>query len=475
MHKKLFYLLSGLFVALLTCSCALQSGQQLLRKPETFTFKPVHYKVPSPARVVLNNGMVLYLLEDHELPLIEMTALIRTGSIYESPDYAGLASLTGDVMRTGGTETMSPEKIDEALEYIDAQIAVSIETESGSASLSVMQKDFDQGFDLFTRILRSPRFATERLAIAREQKIAALRQTNDNPQSLAFRQFKKLLYHSNPRGNLPTIDSIQRIERSDLQHFYRTFFHPNRIILGVSGDFSSAEMITKIKKSFGDWKAVDTPLPTVTPPQNNTVLSLNYLQKKVPQSTIILGNLAPKKQNPDYYAFEIVNYILGGGGFSSLLTSEIRSNRGLAYSVGSFYRADVDYGVFGAYCMTKSVSTAQALELMFDIIKRMGETNLAGQLKQAKESLINSFIFAYTSSSQMVAQTMSLEYDHLPPDFLTLYPAKIEVVTLDDVKRTARNYLHPEQSIVLVVGNGEALDKSLTRFGPVREIYSDIQ
>jgi len=475
MHKKLFYLLSGLFVALLTCSCALQSGQQLLRKPETFTFKPVHYKVPSPARVVLNNGMVLYLLEDHELPLIEMTALIRTGSIYESPDYAGLASLTGDVMRTGGTETMSPEKIDEALEYIDAQIAVSIETESGSASLSVMQKDFDQGFDLFTRILRSPRFATERLAIAREQKIAALRQTNDNPQSLAFRQFKKLLYHSNPRGNLPTIDSIQRIERSDLQHFYRTFFHPNRIILGVSGDFSSAEMITKIKKSFGDWKAVDTPLPTVTPPQNNTVLSLNYLQKKVPQSTIILGNLAPKKQNPDYYAFEIVNYILGGGGFSSLLTSEIRSNRGLAYSVGSFYRADVDYGVFGAYCMTKSVSTAQALELMFDIIKRMGETNLAGQLKQAKESLINSFIFAYTSSSQMVAQTMSLEYDHLPPDFLTLYPAKIEVVTLDDVKRTAHNYLHPEQSIVLVVGNGEALDKSLTRFGPVREIYSDIQ
>jgi len=475
MHKKLFYLLSGLFVALLTCSCALQSGQQLLRKPETFTFKPVHYKVPSPARVVLNNGMVLYLLEDHELPLIEMTALIRTGSIYESPDYAGLASLTGDVMRTGGTETMSPEKIDEALEYIDAQIAVSIETESGSASLSVMQKDFDQGFDLFTRILRSPRFATERLAIAREQKIAALRQTNDNPQSLAFRQFKKLLYHSNPRGNLPTIDSIQRIERSDLQHFYRTFFHPNRIILGVSGDFSSAEMITKIKKSFGDWKAVDTPLPTVTPPQNNTVLSLNYLQKKVPQSTIILGNLAPKKQNPDYYAFEIVNYILGGGGFSSLLTSEIRSNRGLAYSVGSFYRADVDYGVFGAYCMTKSVSTAQALELMFDIIKRMGETNLAGQLKQAKESLINSFIFAYTSSSQMVAQTMSLEYDHLPPDFLTLYPAKIEEVTLDDVKRAARNYLQPEHSIVLVVGNGEALDKSLTRFGPVREIYSDIR
>ena len=475
MHKKLFYLLSGLFVALLTCSCALQSGKQLLRKPETFTFKPVQYKVPSPARVVLDNGMVLYLLEDHELPLIEMSALIRTGSIYEPPDHAGLAALTGDVMRTGGTETMSPEKIDEALEYIDARIAVSIETESGSASLSVMQKDFDQGFDIFTRIIRSPAFAAERLAIAKEQKIAALRQTNDNPQSLAFRQFKKLLYRGNPRGNLPTIDSIERIERTDLQRFYQTYFHPNRIILGVSGDFSSADMIAKLKKSFGNWKPVDTPLPRIAPPQNSAGLSLNYLQKKMSQSTIILGNLAPKKQSPDYYAFEIVNYILGGGGFSSLLTSEIRSNRGLAYSVGSFYRADVDYGVFGAYCMTKSSSTAQAFELMFDIIKRMGETDLAGQLKQAKESLINSFIFSYTSIAQMVSQTMSLEYDHLPPDFLTQYPAKIEDVTLDDVKRAASNYLHPEQTIVLVVGNGEALDKSLTRFGPVRKIYSDIQ
>ena len=475
MYKKPFYILSGLIVALLTCSCALQSGQRLLRNPETFTFKPVQYKIPSPVRVVMDNGMVLYLLEDHELPLIEMSALIRTGSIYESPEYAGLASLTGDVMRTGGTETMSPAEIDETLEYIDAQIAVSIETESGSASLSVMKKDFDRGLDIFSRILRSPRFAAERLAIAKEQKIAALRQTNDNPQSLAFRQFKKLLYHGNPRGNLPTIDTIKRIEPKDLQRFYRSFFHPNQIILGVSGDFSSADMITKINKFFGDWKAVNTHVPAIAPPQNSTERSLYYLQKKVPQSTIIMGSLAPEKQSPDYYAFEIGNYILGGGGFSSLLTSEIRSNRGLAYSVGSFYRADVDYGVFGAYCMTKSSSTAQALELIFDIMKRMDQTTGADQVKQARESLINSFIFSYTSSSQMVAQTMSLEYEHLPPDFLEQYPAKIEEVTLDDVKRAVRKYLHPEQSIVLVVGDEEALDKSLTRFAPVRKIYSDIQ
>jgi zinc protease len=475
MQKKPFPILCGLLLVLIAYSCIQLSDKRLLRNPDTFTFKPVHYKVPHPARVMLNNGMVLYLLEDHELPLIEMSALIRTGAIYEPPEYAGLASLTGEVMRTGGTETMSPDEIDETLEYIDAQVAVSIDTESGSASLSVMKKDFDQGLDIFSRILRSPRFAAERLAIAKEQKIAALRQVNDNPQSLAFRQFRKLLYRGNPRGNLPTIDTIKRIERGDLHRFYQIFFHPNRIILGVSGDFSSADMITKIKNSFGDWKTVDTAIPTVAPPQKIAELSVNYLRKKVPQSTIIIGSLAPKKQNPDYYAFEIVNYILGGGGFSSLLTSEIRSSRGLAYSVGSFYRADVDYGVFGAYCMTKSSSTGQALSLMFDIMKRMGETSLESQLRQAKESLINSFIFAYTSSAQIVAQTMSLEYDHLPAVFLEQYPAKIQAVTLNDVQGTARTYLHPEQSVMLVVGDGKAFDKLPSRFGPGREIYSDIQ
>ena len=179
----------------------------------------------------------------------------------------------------------------------------------------------------------------------------------------------------------------------------KTYFHPGRIILGVSGDFSAPEMIARVKQQFADWKPAQNTLPPVPKPQDFTALSQFYLQKNVPQSTIILGHLAPEKSSPDYHAFEVLNYILGGGGFSSRLTSEIRSTRGLAYSVGSFYRADVDYGVFGAYCMTKSASAHKALTLMNDIIDRMKDSLRQDELEQAKESLINSFVFSYTSSA----------------------------------------------------------------------------
>jgi predicted Zn-dependent peptidase len=475
MRKNCFSIWLLIIAVFWLASCAHISHDPLLKNPHTLVFKQIQHKVPRPQRLAIDNGMVIYLLEDHELPLIEVSALIRTGAIYEPAEYAGLASLTGEVLRTGGTKALAPEKIDETLEYIDAQIAFSIDTESGSATLSVIKKDFDLAFDVFSQMLRTPRFAPERLAIAKEQKISALRQINDNPQSLAFREFKKFLYGTNPRGNLPTIDTIKRIESHHLYRFYQAHFQPNRIILGVSGDFSSEQMIATIKKVFGDWKSYDSAIPAIAPPSPVAGRRLYYLEKKVPQSTILIGKLAPPKQNPDYYAFEILNYILGGGGFSSLLTSEIRSNRGLAYSVGSFYRADVDYGVFAAYAITKSASTAEVYELMRDLMKRTDNMSINEELKKAQESLINSFIFSYTSSAQIVAQTMVLEYEHLPSDFLEQYPQNIKRVTLGDVRRVAQMYLNPDHSVSLIVGDAESFDKPLSWFGPVQRVFSDIK
>jgi predicted Zn-dependent peptidase len=199
------------------------------------------------------------------------------------------------------------------------------------------------------------------------------------------------------------------------------------------------------------------------------------LLKNVPQSTIILGHLAPNKSSPDYHAFEVLNYILGGGGFSSRLTSEIRSTRGLAYSVGSFYRADVGYGVFGAYCMTKSSSAHKALTLMSDIIDGMKDSLQQKELEQARESLINSFVFSYTSSAQIVSQQMLCEYEHLPNDFIAQFPEKIKQVTLPDLQRVARAWLHPSRSVMLVVGDANKFDVPLNKWGPIQEVFSDIQ
>jgi zinc protease len=474
MFKRIPSFCALIAVSCFLCCCVRSSEQRQLR-PDEFPVKPLHYSIQQPQRTVLDNGMVLYLLEDHELPLIEVSALIRTGAVYDPSDRAGLAALTGEVMRSGGTDVMSAQVLDENLEFMDAVISVSIEAEAGNASLSVLKKDFDPAFSIFSQILRHPAFAGDRLAIAREQKLSALRQIEDNPQSLAFRKFKNLLYRSNPRGNLPTVESVRRISRRDLVDFHKTYFHPERIILGISGDFSSPEMIAKIKRSFAGWKPAQSALPPVQKPQSITAPSRFYLQKNVPQSTIILGHLAPEKSSPDYHAFEVLNYILGGGGFSSRLTSEIRSTRGLAYSVGSFYRADVDYGVFGAYCMTKSSSAHKALTLMIDIISSMKESPLQKELEQAKDALINSFVFSYSSSAQIVNQQMIREYEHLPPDFIEQFPVKIKNVTLPDLQRVAATWLHPARSVILVVGNAHAFDVPLGNWGPMQEVFSGIQ
>jgi predicted Zn-dependent peptidase len=453
----------------------MRPSEQRLLRPDAIPAHPLRYSIPQPQRLVLDNGLVVYLLEDHELPLIEAAALIRTGAIYDPDDRAGLAALTGEVMRSGGTSAMGPQELDDKLEFMDAVISISIDSEAGQASLSVLKKDFDPAFQIFSQILRQPSFARDRIEIAREQKIASLRQSEDNPQSLAFRKFKNLLYHHNPRGNLPTVGSLRRIKREDLLQFHETFFHPERIILGISGDFSAPEMIASIKQQFDGWKPSRVALPPVPKPQEIAALSQFYLQKDVPQSTIILGHLAPDKSSSDYYAFEVLNYILGGGGFSSRLTSEIRSTRGLAYSVGSFYRAAVDYGVFGAYCMTKSATAHTALTLMRDIIERMKDSLLENELEQARESLINSFVFSYTSSAQIVSQQMFCEYEHLPQDFIAQFPEKIKQVTLPDLQRVARTWLHPSRSVVLIVGDLKKPDLTPDKWGPIQEVFSDIQ
>lgn len=465
-----------IFSALTACSGILNGRG--LADPSDLEFKSIRFSPPEPERVVLKNGMVVYLLEDHELPLINMSALIRTGSVYEPPDLAGLAALTGTVMRTGGTNKTSSDEIDQKLDLIGAALNVSIAGERGSASLSVLKKDFDIGLDILSQVMMEPAFEAEKLAIAKDNLCQSLRRIKENPQSLAFREFRKLLYNGNPRGNLPTIASVNKITRSELQNFHNMFFHPNRILIAISGDFSRNDMLAKINKYFAGWTSTDRKIPTVSVPEQIVQASFNHLQDDIPQTTIVMGHLAPQKSHSDYFSFQVLNYILGGGGFSSRLMAEIRSARGLAYSVGSFYRADIDYGVFGAYCMTKTTSTHQALALIFDIIKNLKQGGVSiAELDWAKESLLNSFIFSYSSSFQIVAQQRSLEYDNLPPDFLQKTPDKIKAVTIEDLKRVAGLYLHPSRMLVLTVGDRDKFDRPLTEWGwgPVKTISSDIR
>ena len=258
----------------------------------------------------------------------------------------------------------------------------------------------------------------------------AIRRSNDNPEEIAYREFRKALYRGNPRGEVPTLESIEKIQRGDLIAFYRKFFHPNTMILGVSGDFKKEEMIDALEKAFRELDRVVDRTAFHSPPfPAGREIRFTTLPKDTPQSTILLGHLSLPLGHPDYFPFQILNYILGGGGFSSRLTQEIRSNQGLAYAVGSFYRGRVGYGVFGTYCQTKSASTHRAISLLYGIVEDMKKNPPGPEtLDWAKNALINQFIFSFTSSADVVLQQMRLEYDGLPQDYLKTYRERLSGV-----------------------------------------------
>lgn len=443
----------------------------LLKSPEELVFKPLETSFPQIEPIRLENGIVIYLLEDHELPLFKLVALVRTGSIYEPDEKLGLAELTGAVMRTGGTKSMSGDEINKQLEFIAGSIETSIGREVGTASLSVLRKDLDLGLEIFAEVLMNPVFAWDKFDLARGKKEEEIRRRNDNPQRIAFREFRRLVFQDNPRGRMPTLKTIANIKREDLVNFHRKYFHPNNIILGVSGDFKREEIISKIEEVFEKWFVEEVIFPPVAPPEEEQEKSVNYAYKDLPQSVIVMGRLVVNKAHPDFFPFKLLNFILGGGGFNSRLTSEIRSNQGLAYSVGSFYRAEVDYGIFGAYCFTKSDSTAKCINLISEIIGKVQKEGISQkELAWAKSSIINNFIFEFTSPLQIVSKKIDIAYDKLPKEFLETYRERIAEVTVGDVNRVAKKYLHPDQMPLLVVGNGKNFDQPLSAFGKVNVI-----
>ncbi len=476
MKKRVLLISLSLMMITIMITGCLAGGGKTSQHPRDMVFTPLTFSPPKGERVELDNGLILYVMEDHELPILNLSVIIRTGSIYEPTDKVGLAKLTGKVMRIGGTHSMTPDELNHQLEYIAGSVETSIGRESGHASLSVMTKDIDLGLKIFADVLMNPIFDQEKLDLAKKQELEAIRRRNDNPDSMAFREFRRLVYKDNPRCRISTIESINAITRADLVEFHDRFFGPENMMLAVSGDFQRDEIVKGIKNAFVGWKKTQRTIPQVLPPSYASETIINYAFKDVPQSTIVSGHLAVKKAHPDYYPFKILDFILGGGGFNSRLISEIRSNRGLAYSVGSFYRADIEYGVFAVICQTKSATTYEAISLIYEIIRELKENGVTEkELNWAKESIVNKFIFSFTSSNSIVGQQMRLEYDNLPQDFLERFQRNISGVTLQDIKRVAREYLHPDRSVVVVVGNSKDFDRPLSELGEVHEIEVTVE
>lgn len=471
MQRRMSLVMSALLGVVLTCS--LGAAPPPAPDPRAMTFEPV--KIPSPAaeRIVLDNGMIVYLLPDPELPVVTVSALIRTGAIYDPPDKIGLAEMTGAVMRTGGTAKMSADQIDEELEYLAANVAMGISVESGGASLDILKKDFPRGLEIFADLLRRPAFDPAKVELARRQMLETIRRRNDNPSSITGREFRKLIYGADhPFGRESTIETVSGITRDEIVTFHRKYFKPNAIILGVSGDFERARMLAALNEVFGDWKQerVDLPtIPTVTPVSPEARRSVFVIQRNLTQTHLRVGQLSVQENDPDYFGLALLDDILGGNSFTSRLFRDVRSRQGLAYSVGSAIRpGHMVPGVFLLHALTKAPTTYQALNSMLEQYDRLRREPVSDQeLQHAKDAFLNSFVFSFADAGQIVGRLMELEYHGLPPDFLQRFRDSVMRLTKDDLLRVAQKHLDPNRLIILAVGKDQDFEKPLATFGQV--------
>ena len=430
------------------------------------------FKPQQPVRVQLSNGMVIFLQEDHELPLITATARIRGGSIYAPANKTGLAGLYGQVWRTGGTRTKTGDQMDDFLESRAAKIETGDQADSTTISLDCLKGDFDAVFEMFLDLLHNPEFRDDKLDLAKDQMYTGISRRNDNVSSIVHRENLIIAYgKDNPYARMPEYTTVAAVTRDDLVNWHKQYVYPNNIIFGITGDFDPKAMEARLRQAFESWQKG----PAAKPPEikfSQPKPGLFFVRKTdVNQSSINMLDLGILRSNPDYFAVTVMNEIFGGG-FSSRLFNNVRSKQGLAYDVGGGVGYGWDHpGLTDIEMQTKSASTVagiQALDNEIDDLHKNAAT--PEELKRAKEDILNSFIFNFDTPEKVLHEKMSYEFYHYPLDFLERYRTDIEKVTADDVTRVARKYIHKEGLAVLVVGDDADFDKQLSTLGPVQTV-----
>ncbi len=469
---RLFTILFIMFAFVLT-----GYGQSKSEKPQQY--KKLQYpvirkvQIPDPARFELPNGMIVYLLEDHTLPTINATVMVKSGSRYEPMDKTGLASLTGQVMRTGGTTTKKGDEIDEMLEKVGASVETYIGTSSGGARLSVLKENIDLGLSVLNDLLRNPVFSDDKLELAKVTARSGISRRNDDIGGIAAREFTRLVYGpAVPYGRIQEYTHIENITRNDLVEFHKKYFAPNTTMMAVWGDFDTQEMKKKLENIFGSWEKREVKLPPLPQPRMAKEKTVSFIKKDdVNQSQIALGHLGGVLNETESSQLNLADVAFGGA-FASRLFKKVRSDQGLAYSVYSSWGEDWDYpGVFRLGGSTKSGSTVTMIRSILsefsDVIKN-GITD--EELKFAKESYLNSFVFNYDTKGKIVSQLLMFEFFGYPKDFIQKQQNEVQSATKQSVNTAIKKRWDENALAILVVGKDADFDEPLSALGAVNTI-----
>ena len=445
-------------------------------KPKLPKSKPLDFSPPQGARHILKNGMIVYILRDNTLPIINISAKIKSGKFYDTKDKIGLAELTADLLKDGGTIKYKPEEIDKILEFSGASIDSRAYNEESEVSMRCLSKDFKKVFDIYSDVLINPTFNNDKLKLFKDDMLEGIRRRNDKPNSQATREAMRMFYGKNhPYGWRTEPGTIKAINKSDLKNFHSNFYKPNNMILAISGDFKNEkEILEKLNNAFSSWKQGKVNFPKIPAVKIKKEKHIYFIEKDIAQTYIVLVQKGIKRHDPIEFPLNVANHILGGGSFSSRLTTEIRTKRGLAYAVYSYFAKRPDYGFVFAYCGTKPETYSQALEQMLKQFQLMKEKNVSVQeLNIAKSSIINSFVFRFPTPFSLMEERASYELYGYPKDYLDNYTKEMAKITRDDVLKTSKKILDPDNALIFVIGNSKKFDKPLSTFGKVTILKED--
>jgi zinc protease len=408
----------------------------------------------TPQRSVLENGLILLTSEQRALPMVSIELLIDAGSRHDPPKQEGLANLAARLL-TYGTKQRTALQISEALDFIGASLTTACSEDLAGVNMTVLKKDLGTGLQLLSEVLTQSTFPQVEIDRQKQAIVASIRASEENPGDIAQKRFAAALYPQSPYGRPVEGNevSVKGLQQKSLRDFYRRYYRPNRTIVSVVGDVSHQEIAKALSQAFRSWPKGEPASAPVNPAKIGSSQTIR-VNKELTQANIILGHGGVGRENPDYYAIQVMNYILGGGGFSSRALDSIRNERGLAYSVYSFFSAEKRHGTFELVMQTKNETALDAIRIANAEIRRMREEPVNDQeLADAKDYLTGSFPLRLDTNRKVANFWAQVEYFQLGLDYPDRYADLIRKVTREDVQRVAQRYLKPEQLITVIVAN----------------------
>lgn len=434
---------------------------------------PIDWQAPHFEEFTLPNGLAGVVVEDHEIPMVNFYLLLPASP--DPMDKVGLADFAMWVLRNGGSKNVSADSLNELIEFKAASIWINGGDEYASIWGNCLSEDLPLFLSLTSDLLFNPAYPEEKIELHRSSVLEGIRRRNDEPRGIARRELYKILYANHPWGVETNTESINSITREDLLTYHKSIVRSDGVVIGFSGDINLAEANRLTGEMFGALKKGDKPLVKLPQAGPAPEPGVYYAYKDINQAFIAIGHRSIKYDDPRRYAAEIMNYVLGGGGFQSILMKKIRVDAGLSYGVGTAIEANVGVeGSFRGSTSTRLDQSGRTLAILKETINGFVQTGPSrDEFQQAKDAYVNSFVWRTESSANVLGQTVYYKWRGFPLDTPQRDLTAYQKLTYDDVVNAARELLHPDQLVIVVVGNREKMDRPLEDFGTVRTIDLD--